>query len=259
MAYTLITGASGGIGREMARECAAHGHDLVLVARSEGKLGELADRLHNEHGVDARVYACDLSVSDAAIELYERIRTDGLAVNRLVNSAGFGDQGAFLDADWSRQADMVQLNVTALMQMTYLYGLDMRDAGFGRILNLSSVAAFSAGPYMSIYYATKGFVLSFSQAVNAELSGSGVTVTALCPGPTATGFERAAQMGGSKMFTFFRPATPEQVAAAGYKSMEAGRPIAYHSAATKVMNVGARLLPRSVANRFAEAINGRGD
>lgn len=146
-----------------------------------------------------------------------------------------------------------------LMQTTYLYGMDMHDAGFGRILNLSSMAAFSAGPYMSIYYVTKAFVLSFSQAVNVELCESGVTVTALCPGSTATGFEKAAQMNASKMFTLFRPATPEQVAAAGYHSMETGRSsIVYYSAATKIMNTGSHLIPHLVANASAAIINGRG-
>ncbi len=149
--------------------------------------------------------------------------------------------------------------MTMLMQTTYLYGMDMHDAGFGRILNLSSMAAFSAGPYMSIYYVTKAFVLSFSQAVNVELCESGVTVTALCPGSTATGFEKAAQMNASKMFTLFRPATPEQVAAAGCHSMETGRSsIVYYSAATKIMNIGSHLIPHLVANASAAIINGRG-
>ena len=147
-----------------------------------------------------------------------------------------------------------------LMQTTYLYGMDMHDAGFGRILNLSSMAAFSAGPYMSILLRHKGLRASrFSQAVNVELCESGVTVTALCPGSTATGFEKAAQMNASKMFTLFRPATPEQVAAAGCHSMETGRSsIVYYSAATKIMNIGSHLIPHLVANASAAIINGRG-
>ena len=253
--YALITGASGGIGREIAQVFAREGRDLILVARSEGKLRELAQQLQADFGVEARPVACDLSVPDAAADLHER--TAGLVVDDLVNNAGFGDWGGFLDSDWERQEQMVQLNVTALMQMCRLYGRDMRDRGRGHILNLSSVAAFCAGPYMSIYYATKAFVLSFSQALSDELAGTGVTVTALCPGPTSTGFESAARMKDSKMFTALHPAKAREVAQCGYEAMQEGKPVAYHSATTKLMNIGSRLVSRKVARRFAADINGR--
>lgn len=253
--YALITGASGGIGKEIAEIFAAEGHDLILAARRKEKLEELKAYLEEKYAVEVLAFPIDLSKKDAAEELHEKTR--GLAVDNLVNNAGFGDFKAFMDSEWSRQADMVQLNITALMQMSYLYGKDMRKHGFGHILNLSSVAAFCAGPYMSVYYASKAYVLSFSQALSEELKGSGVTVTALCPGPTSTGFESAARMKGSKMFTALKTASPKDVALCGYKAMQAGKPVACHSVNTKLMNIGSRLLSRKAARRFAMKINGR--
>lgn len=255
MKYTLITGASGGIGLELAKLCAKNKHNLILVARNEKKLQEIKSKLEKEYMIRAEVIAANLSEVDAASALYAKTTSAGYEVNILINNAGYGDHSAFLDSDWKRQYEMVQLNITAMMQLTYLYGNDMRKNGSGRILNLSSVAAFSAGPYMSIYYATKNFVLSFSLSVAEELKGSGVTVTAICPGPTSTGFESAAQMHGSKMFTFFKPQSAEAVAKCAYCAMMEGKPLVYHSSATKFMNVGARLTTRKFAGRFAKKIN----
>ena len=252
----LITGASGGIGRELACEFARHGHNLVLVARSADKLEELAGTLSGCYDVDVRTFACDLSEEDAAERVYTFTRAEGLMVDNLVNNAGYGDQAAFVDSEWERQRGMVQVNIIALMQLTYLYGQDMREQGFGHILNLSSVAAFCAGPNMSIYYASKAFVLSFSEAVAEELRGTGITVTALCPGPTSTGFEQAANMEGSKMFSMGRPATAADVAAHGYRAMQRGRTVVYYGAFTKAVNVAARLMPREVTRAFAGRING---
>lgn len=253
--YALITGASSGIGREIAEIFAEHHHNLILVARREDRLLSLKQKLEADYSVSVQVIPEDLSVVDAAKDLHEK--TKSMKVDNLVNSAGFGDWGGFLDSSWQRQQDMVQVNITALMQLTYLYGNDMRRNGGGHILNLSSVASFSGGPYMSIYYASKGYVLSFSQAVAEELKGTGVTVTALCPGPTSTGFESAAQMKNSRMFTVLHPAEARDVAQRGYDAMQAGKVVAYHSAATKLMNIGSRLCPRKTARKFAMYINGR--
>lgn len=254
MDFTLITGASGGIGLELARLCAADGRNLILVARSAGKLRAVKEELEGKYSIQVEVLTADLSRVDAAKELHEKTTAAGFTVDTLINNAGFGDHAAFLDSDWQRQFEMVQLNVTALMQLTHLYGNDMRRQGRGRILNLSSVAAFSAGPYMPIYYASKGFVLSFSLAVARELKGSGVTVTCLCPGPTGTGFEAAANMKGSKMFAL-RPQSAEAVARCGYDAMKRGKAIAYHSPTTKLFNIGSRLVSRSFAASLAEKIN----
>ena len=256
MGYTLITGASGGIGCELAKEFARNGHNLILVARNEQKLGELRAELETNFGVDVLVAARDLAVPDAAAALYAETQKQGLAVDTLINNAGFGDAAPFLESDWARQSEMVQLNIVALMQLTYLYGREMKAAGEGKILNLSSVAAFLAGPNMSVYYASKSFVLSFSQAVAEELRGSGVTVTVLCPGPTKTGFEQAAQMKNSTMFTFMKAATPRAVAQKAYRAMMAGRKVVYHSPQTYLVNLGTRIAPRSLAAKMARKING---
>lgn len=256
--YTLITGASGGIGEALAWEFARHNHNLILVARSEDKLNALAEEISSRCKVDAIALPCDLAETDAAARIYDQTSERGLVVDNLINNAGFGDQGAFIDSDWERQSDMVQVNIVALMQMTQLYARDMRERHYGHIMNLSSVAAFCAGPYMSVYYASKSFVLSFSQAVSEELEGTGVTVTALCPGPTTTGFESAANMQGSKMFTMGKPDTPESVAAHGYCAMQAGKPVVYHGNFVKFVNAASRIAPRSVTRRFAAEINGSG-
>lgn len=255
--YTLITGASGGIGYEFASVFAKNQHNLILVARNQDKLQQIKTEFESKYGISVIVFSIDLSKRDAADELHEKTKKAGYQINNLINNAGFGDWAVFLDSNWDKQYEMVQLNITALMQMTYLYGNDMRKNGIGHILNLSSVAAFSAGPYMSIYYATKGYVLSFSQSVSEELRGTGVKVTAYCPGPTSTGFEKAAEMKKSKMFTFMKPAIPKEVAEYGYKKMMQGKAVVYHGFFTKMANIGSRIVPRSIGAKFAGVINGR--
>lgn len=252
----LITGASGGIGREFAKIYAREGYDLVLVARTEGKLFRLKNKLEDTYGVTAHVFACDLSKKDAAYEVFNFTLENKIDIDVLVNNAGFGDFGHFSDVDWEKQYSLVQVNIVALMQLTRCYLPLMIKRGKGKILNMSSVAAFCAGPDMSLYYASKAFVRSFSEAVAQEVKGTGVTVTAICPGPTSTGFEKAAGMKNSKMFTFFRPASAADVAEAGYRAAEKGKVLLYYGLPTKLMNIGARILPRSVTRRFAAVING---
>ena len=247
MGYTLVTGATGGIGAELCDVLAQHGHSLVLVARNAEKLETLAHTLAIAYGIEAASIPCDLTKEGAADMLHEATRDAGIEVDMLVNNAGFGDQGAFLDADWERQEEMVRLNVLALMRLSYLYGNDMRKKGSGKILNVASVAAFAAGPYMSTYFATKAFVLSHSQALGHELAGSGVTVTALCPYTTATGFWDAAHMHGNGLFSHMAMQSPRSVAELGYKAMMAGSPVALHSAGTKLANIAARVAPRRLS------------
>lgn len=251
----LITGASGGIGMEFARIFAQNGHDLILVARSRDKLEALKEELETRYAVDVGVYPADLTSSTEIENLYEYLTYANLRVDVLVNNAGFGDLGAFLDSAWERQQALIDLNITALVRLTYLIGNDMKKRGSGKIINLSSVAAFSAGPNMSLYYASKSFVLSFSESLAEELKGSGVTVTALCPGPTATGFEKNANMGKSVMFSRFKPATAEQVAKAGYHAAMRGKNVKYHGFVTYAFNIASRLLPRSAARSFASGMN----
>ena len=229
MACVLVTGATGGIGTEFCNILAAQGNDLVLVSRSEAKLSELSERLERSYGIKAPIFPCDLADPETAELLYRSLAEQGVRVDILVNNAGFGDQGAFLDSVWERQDEMIRLNITALMHLAYLFGNDMRTRGFGRILNVASVAAFTAGPYMPVYFASKAFVLSFSQALGEELRGSGVTVTALCPGTTATGFWNAAGMDATNVFSLMGAQSPRSVAELGVSALMAGKPIAIHS------------------------------
>lgn len=256
MAYALITGASGGIGKELALVYAKKKYDLVLAARNEQALESLRAEIEKKYRRKVIVLPKDLTNETAADEIHDTLNEMQIYPDVLVNNAGFGDKAAFVNSDWQRQENMVKLNILALMKLTYLFGSDMKERRQGKILNLSSVAAFSGGPNMSIYYASKAFVLSFSQSVNAELKPYGVTVTALCPGPTATGFENAAGMKQSKMFSLF-PQTPQKVAKAGYKACAKGKDIKYHSPVTYGFNILSRLLPRSVVLKMAQSVNGK--
>lgn len=250
----LITGASSGLGLEFAKLCAKDGYDVLLIARNEGKLYQIKNDLESRYGIQAYVLACDLTKKDAACDVYDYTLEHELEVGILINNAGFGDQGKFYQRDWQRQDAMVQLNITAVMQLTHCFLKPMVQKGRGKILNLSSVAAFSAGPNMAVYYASKEFVRCFSEAVAEEVKGTGVTVTGFCPGPTATGFAKNAGM-GSHARMFRRAASAEEAARAGYEAMQKGKVLYYYGAFTKCMNIGARLVPRSVSRKFAAKMN----
>ena len=255
MNYTLITGASGGIGLSFAETFVKHGHNLILVARNKEKLESIQAELETKYAVNSVVYDCDLTSPDATQRLYDDLTSHSMIVDVLVNNAGFGDLGAFLESDWARQQGLIDLNITALTKLTYLFGSDMKRRNRGKIINLSSVAAFSAGPYMSLYYASKSYVLSFSEALSEELKHSGVTVTALCPGPTATGFEQAAHMGSSVMFSRFGTSSPEQVALAGYRAAMKGKSVKYHGFTTNALALAARCLPKHTVCSLAAKMN----
>lgn len=256
MAYALITGASSGIGRELAALFAADGHDLIITARRQSKLSEVKRTLERRYHVRVETVALDLSEPDAPRNLHDYTVSHGLTVDHLVNNAGFADWTGFLDADWHRQHEMMQLNMAALAELTYRYGRDMRGLGHGRILNISSVASMMAGPYMAMYFASKAFVRSLSEAVAYELRGTGVSVTCVCPGPTSTGFAKAANMSGVNFFTLTKPATARQLAAYAYRMMMRGRTLAYHGYLTKAGAVAERLLPRTFTRRVAARMNG---
>lgn len=255
MNCALITGASGGIGMAMAKEFAKNGHDLLIVARSADKLRTLKSELEQTYGIEVCMFAADLSKEEDRNALFAFTRDKGIQVDVLVNNAGFGDSNAFLDSSWERQKNMVELNILALMHLTHYYGNEMKQRGVGRILNLSSVAAFSAGPYMSVYYASKAFVLSLSEAMFEELRGSGVTVTALCPSPTATGFEKNAGMKQAKMFTMFGAETPEAVANRGYRGVMSGKAVVYHGKVTYGFNLVTRMTSRNFSRKLAKLLD----
>ena len=252
----LITGASGGLGLEFAKIFSREGYDLLIIARREGILYKLKSELESQYHNHVEVFACDLARADAAYEVFNHTLEKNIQIDVLVNNAGFGDFGNFWTVDIQKQTHLLQVNIVTLVQLTRYFMPGMIERHYGKILNLSSVAAFCAGPKMSLYYASKEFVRSFSEAVAEEAEGTGVSVTALCPGPTATGFEKAAEMKDSKMFTFFRPADAKAVAEAGYKAMMKKKILLYYGASTKLMNIGARILPRSISRKFAGKING---
>lgn len=247
----LITGASSGIGRELARCFARDRRDVVLVARSEDKLEELAVELQQAHGVTARVLPSDLSREEAPREIFERLESEGVAIEYLVNNAGFGSYGPFAETGWDRESQMIRVNVAALTHLTKLFLPPMLRRRSGKILNVASTAAFQPGPLMAVYFATKAYVLSFSEAVAAEARGSGVTVTALCPGPTWSGFGAAAEMEHSGLFA--RPGIPTSaaVAAYGYRAMRRGKRVAVQGLLNKTLAASVRFTPRWVAAEVA--------
>ena len=252
----LITGASSGIGAQLAELFARDGYDLVLSARNEQRLLAQKAELESKHGVTVTVMVKDLAARNAPGEVFQATQAQGIDVDVLVSSAGFGDFSRFLDSDLTKQVNMVNLDIVALMQMTHLFGNAMRKRGKGKILNVASIAGFCPGPYMSVYFASKAFVLSFSQAIEEELKGSGVTVTALCPGPTATNFEAAGNMGTSTLFTVFKNATAADVAQAGYRALMKGKPVVTHGFLGHVLNASSRVLPRWLMCKIAKYANG---
>ena len=238
----LITGASGGIGEALARELAKSKHDLVLVARSEGKLRALADELSTAHGITADVLTADLAASGAGVALADRLA--GRRIDVLVNNAGFGDYGPFADADPAKVSAMVNLNIATLTDLTRALLPGMIARGTGRVMNVASTAAFMPGPLMAEYYASKAYVLSLSEAVANELRGTGVTMTALCPGPVASGFQAGADMGASKLVKGKQLMTAERCAQLAVKGMNKGKPVVVTGAMNKMMSMSPKFMPR---------------
>jgi uncharacterized protein len=218
----LITGASSGIGKALTEEFAQAGYDVILAARSIAKMETQAADLQQRFGVTAQVIPCDLESSGGATQLHTEIKRRGLTLSALVNNAGYGTFGEFKDMSLDSQLGMVELNVAAVVALTKLFLPDLLTTK-GKILNLSSTAAFQPGPYMAVYYATKSFVLSFSEALAAELAHTGVTVTALCPGPTASGFQNKADMHHSALVKGKKLPTSEAIARKGFRAMQRGR------------------------------------
>ncbi len=246
----LITGASSGIGADLARVFAREGHDLVLAARSRDRLDELARELRDGHGAAVRVLPTDLSVPGAAGTLHERVAREGLEVDVLVNDAGFGMRGRFVELDPARQLDMIQVNLVALTELTRLFAADMVRRGAGRILNVASTAAFQPGPLMTVYCATKAYVLSFSEALAEELRGSGVTVTCLAPGATETGFGEIAGVSATRLF---RSGTMSSAAVAetAYVATRKGVALTVPGCRNRFLSASVRLLPIPMAARVA--------
>ena len=246
----LITGASGGLGLSFVNIFAREGYDLVLVARNGVRLEEIKKDIEGKYGVNATVIPCDLTADDGAKTVFDATKQAGLHVDVLVNNAGFGDFGEFHKSDLGKQTRMVDLNCTALIELCHLYLPDMIAKGEGNILNVDSIASFQPGPLMSVYYATKAFVLSFTQAISRELKGTGVKVTALCPGPIRTNFDSAAELGESGLFKNLKVWDPDVVAEFGYKNMKRGKVVCICGFANKILVFANRFAPRCLVREL---------
>ncbi len=240
----LVTGASGGIGEALARELASKGHSLVLVARSGDALRKLADELAAKHSVVVDIIPADLAVVGAGRALAEIVASKGLTIDVLVNNAGFADFGVFHESDLAKIMQMVQLNIATLTELTHAFLPGMVQRKHGRVLNVASTAAFMPGPLMAVYYATKAYVLSFSEGVHEELKGTGVTVSALCPGPTQSGFQARAAMEDSKLVKGRKIMTAETVAKIGIAAMLKGKPVIVTGFKNQLQALSPKFMPR---------------
>ncbi len=252
----LVTGASAGLGEQFAQRFARDGNDVILVARSAARLEPIAERLRL-HQITPIVLPEDLSRPGAAARIYEAVKARGLEVSFLVNNAGFGSTGAFLDLPLEKEVEMVQLNCVTLLELSHRFGQDMRARKSGRILNIASTAAFQPGPYMATYYASKAFVMSFSEALAHELRDSGVTVTCHCPGATATEFSRRSGNESSRLFQRPGVAKAEDVAAHAYEAMMQGEVVSVHGLLNWITTQALRISPRTVARSIAAALNSK--
>lgn len=244
----VITGASAGLGAEFARQLARRGTRLVLVARREDRLRALAEEVGS-----ARVIAADLSAHDAAERLVANLDAAGDAVDLLINNAGFGQIGRFAALDAGRQREMIDLNIGSLTDLCRAFAPRMIERKSGGILNVASTAAFQPGPNMAVYFATKAYVLSFTEALHEELKPHGVHVTALCPGPTRTEFGDVAGFGRNGMFDRVAM-TAEPVVAAGLAGLERNHAIVVPGLINKIGAASTRFAPRSVVRKIAGAI-----
>ncbi|TWU01298.1 SDR family NAD(P)-dependent oxidoreductase [Stieleria varia] len=249
MATTLITGSSSGIGWELAKCFASGGDDVVLVARSEDKLQELAEQIRNEQGVAATVIPADLSRSENVDQLCRSMKERSIAVDTLVNNAGFGALGRFAELSVDRQTDMLMLNIVALTRLTRLLIPDMIHRKRGGVLNVGSIAAYQAGPNMSVYYASKAYVLSFTEGLREELAGTGLHVTCLEPGPTQSSFGEDSGMGKLDMFSS-STMSAAAVAKAGYKGYLADDDIVIPGWKNRLMVTSVGFLPRIATRKI---------
>lgn len=254
--WALVTGASKGLGVSFAEQLAAQGWNLALAARSQAELDSLAKRLQAAHSLRCAVLPCDLSRPTAPAELEVALEAQGIVVEVLINNAGFGLLGGFAKSDLARLMEMIHLNVGALTELTHRLLPPMLAAKRGYILNVASTAGFVPGPFMAVYYASKAYVLSFTEALHAELEGTGVLVSCLCPGATRTQFADTAGSKQSKLFKGANVMEAEPVVRAGLKGLFAGRALVIPGVANKIMiqslRVAPRAMTRSVAKRYQQ-------
>jgi len=252
----LVTGASSGIGLELAKSFAADGSRLVLVARNTEALQLLADELRRAHNVETSVFTADLSLLETPERIFNELQGRGLTVDVLVNNAACGAWGRFAGLPLQRQIEMLQVNITALIQLTGLFLPGMLQRQRGGILNVASVAGFVPGPGMAIYYATKACVLSFTEALAEELAGTNLTVTALCPGPTTTNFDKAAHITKEKRRIRMAKMSAQAVALYGLRAFRNKKVVAVPGLQNRLIVLLSRCMPRSFVRKMAGISNG---
>ncbi|HJV46766.1 MAG TPA: SDR family oxidoreductase [Bacillota bacterium] len=243
----LITGATSGFGYEFVRLFVQDGYELVLVARNEQRLKQIQAQFPQ---TSITIIPKDLTQSNAVEEVYEELKARNIHIDILINNAGFGLLGYFNQLDLKRQTDMIQLNVTVLIELTHRLLPAMKEKKYGKILNVASTAAFQPGPKMTVYFATKAFVLSFSEALAEELQGTGISITTLCPGPSKTNFAKAANVEGTKMFSKVMDA--RIVTVEGYRGMMQGKRVIIPGGVNKLGAYAAKFLPRSLVAKVAK-------
>lgn len=250
----LITGASSGIGRAFAHEFARDGYDLILAARGISAMQTLSDELQRRYPIRVTVLGADLQKPDGARQLHAQVKAQNVRIHALVNNAGYGLFGEFKDSALEPELAMMRLNMTSVVVLTKLFMPDL-IAHQGKLLNTASTAAFQPGPYMSVYYATKAFVLSFSEAIAEELAPHGVSVTALCPGPTASGFQDKAEMQASALVQGKRLPSAEEVAGKGYRALQRGQRVYVPGLMNWIMASSVRFTPRRVVTALVRRMS----
>jgi short-subunit dehydrogenase len=253
----VITGASSGIGLELAKLFARDGYNLLIIARNYEKLRAIGNELAESYNVSVKCCAKDLAVSSSPDEIFQSVKSEMMEVEVLVNNAGFGWCGEFSKMDLSEALEMIQVNITSLTHLTRLFLPEMIRKNNGKILNVASTAAFQPGPYMATYYATKAYVLSLSQALNEELSGTNVKVTAFCPGPTPTNFGKRAGFANESIFGGILNLEAQQVAAKGYKGLMQGKTVVIPGKMNWIGTQLLRLLPRSLPGKLIKQVQKR--
>lgn len=242
MKTTLITGASGGIGKEFAKIFARKRYNLVLVARNESKLQQIAKSFEKEYDIRVTVLPFDLSQTNSAYKLYSEIKDRKIQIDILINNAGIGDYGYFMESDLKRTSDMINLNITTLTELSLLFLKEMKTRNNGKILNIASTASFQPVPKFAVYGATKSYVLNFTEALHYELKGTNVSASVLCPGPTSTGFEKSANIKGSNLFKS-GVMKAEKVAEIGYKGLMKNEMSIIPGFKNKIMAILSNMMP----------------
>jgi short-subunit dehydrogenase len=253
----LITGASSGIGYELAKLFAKDRHNLVLVARNGSRLAQVADELQRQFGITVRTFALDLTEPTAARSLFEQMQTEGVAVDVLVNNAGYGRYGEFAEVPPEESLGQIQLNIAALTELTKLFLGPMLERRSGKIMNVASTAGFQPGPLMAVYYATKAYVISFSEALANELAEKGITVTCLCPGATDTAFAGRAGNDATRLFKSLRPMDSKTVARAGYRGLLKGKTLVIPGFRNWLVAESIRVSPRKMATAVSRWVSER--